>query len=486
MGQPVSLPDVWRGRVLRAWREYQDLSEQSVATAMGVTRAAVSNWERGRRTIAHWEDGVPRPGPADGRLADRFVAALDLSPAHVLVFHSMLASAGSVGVPPRQHWEHNFPPPSGPVWVWLRPGPGDSSISAAARWGEPLQGTFHADVQDAGVFIQMPSSVPNPPLEVLLSTAGWADFGRGQVPDEVAVQLGSELLDGRVVIAPTFSGDPVFHRETLEERALRRHFRKLRHLGEHFGIRWRMVVPHLREALALGPSGAFDGTTLPLTATAGTSITDEDRNLLSQLTVSRDGVKSYREARGMSRSRAAELATELDRRNPVTERAVETIESGGLPTIAHVIARLDTVYRADGRLGLDRVYASQARPPARREHAITFPEYWVGPIWIRPFAGEPTATGEVQLDWGPWRRRQVVMSGMLLTTRRATRDAEALLVHIPAGWDVVAGTGAHPNALDINHGWTPSSIPGALLLIRQGIKDIWEGAQRDVSHLPRG
>jgi hypothetical protein len=78
----------------------------------------------------------------------------------------------------------------------------------------------------------------------------------------------------------------------------------------------------------------------------------------------------------------------------------------------------------------------------------------------------------------------MVMSGMLLTTLRATRDADDLLVHIPVGWNVVAGTGAHTNALDINHGWTPSSIRGTLQLIRQDIKDIWEGAQRDVSHLP--
>ncbi len=76
--------------------------------------------------------------------------------------------------------------------------------------------------------------------------------------------------------------------------------------------------------------------------------------------------------------------------------------------------------------------------------------------------------------WGPWRRRQRVRSGTLLSTRKAPSSSLPLLAAVPPGWRLVAGTGAAPNAADINHGWYPKSIPAIVTLIRTTITALHE------------
>jgi len=104
----------------------------------------------------------------------------------------------------------------------------------------------------------------------------------------------------------------------------------------------------------------------------------------------------------------------------------------------------------------------------KRQAKITFPEFWTGPIWLQTHGPNPGATGRVDLDWYPWRRRQTLRSGAVLTTRRATTNAPPLRVTVPPRWFLTAGTGAPPTALDVNRGWHPSSVTAAVKLLNDG------------------
>ncbi|XVV10834.1 hypothetical protein ACQP2X_39250 [Actinoplanes sp. CA-131856] len=141
-----------------------------------------------------------------------------------------------------------------------------------------------------------------------------------------------------------------------------------------------------------------------------------------------------------------------------------------------MLARLDTVYHADGRLGIDRVFDSRTRQPDRKHgFEVIFPRFWVGPIWLQVRGPDPTAETTIDLVWGPWRRRQRVRSGTVITTRKATTDAPELAVKVPTDWGFAAGLGAVPTAVDINKGWFPVSAKAAVSLIRDGLAAVANG-----------
>ncbi|SEK47669.1 hypothetical protein [Streptacidiphilus jiangxiensis] len=153
---------------------------------------------------------------------------------------------------------------------------------------------------------------------------------------------------------------------------------------------------------------------------------------------------------------------------------METLETTGrIPDAVYRLARLDMAYRADGRLGVDRVYDSTTSAKgAKGTHDVDFPGFWRGHVWLQLRGAGPTDTGVVDLAWGPWQRRQRLRSGCVITTRRATTGSPALKVHVPRGWELIAGVGAMPTAQDINVGWRPASTMAALRLIRDSLKAI--------------
>jgi IS4 transposase len=206
----------------------------------------------------------------------------------------------------------------------------------------------------------------------------------------------------------------------------------------------------------------------------GEVVTDSLGNVERQALVSAAQLRALREGRGLSREQVVTDVNTLDPLNPVTAHAIETMEATGkFPDVPRVVAALDHVYGCDGRLGLDRVFDSVAvQPDKGNKYAVRFPAYYVGPIWVQATGRDANDTGVVDLIWGSWRRRQRVRSAMLLTTRKARSDSVPLVVAIPRGWRVVAGTGAAPTAVDVNHGWHPVTFKAGVAMLREGVDAI--------------
>jgi transcriptional regulator with XRE-family HTH domain len=468
-----STPPPLGARILRAWREHAGLSSADLARAVPVERAAVSNWEsgtRGRKTAASID------------IVEKISEGLRLSSLHRAGLLTLWQAAGSpAALPPRVEWSHNYQPPSGPVWAWLRVRPGQTHVVAALWWGEPLQGHVDTDAPPDGVLIQFPTSVPNPPLQITLEQPGWVDFGRGSIPAEVADKIGVPLLKATDLVTDRIPFEAPL--PARDERLLRPWFRRARALAEDYGLKWSLVVPHLGYARSDRAPQALDGSGLEISAWPGTVDVDDDGLIISQLRMSPEQVHQLRDARGLSRVGAAERVTRLDPLRPVSHKAIESLEaSGRVPSESKVIMRMDMVYGADGRLGVDRTFNSRSPVHGRaRQHEIRFPSYWNGPVWLQVLGAAPGESGLVELTWGLWRRRQRVRSGAVVTTRKAVIDGPPLRVRLPDGWDVVAGAGVMPTALDINRGWYPASISAAITLLREGVAAVRRAREQSSS-----
>lgn len=353
-------------------------------------------------------------------------------------------------------------------------------ISAHLRWGAPLRGDYARSIPDGGVFIQFPSSIDNPPLEVTSHTAIWVDFGRGRMPAGVAHQIGAVQVDAVTLVQESWPVEALFDAASeADEIALKNSLADLRRYAHLFKISWRFIAPHMGLWRSDRAPYPVDATSLQSTSYAGPTVTDETGMLRSHLTTSATDARTYRDARGMSRATVAERATAWDPANPVTPKHIEAIEDGRLPRVTNLLARLDMIYRADGRLGVDRTAQTAIPAATAQQYSLEFPRYWVGPVWVQATASSHEETGLVVLDWYPWKRKQRVHSGVILTTRRATMTAQPLLVLVPAGWRIAADTGLPSHALDVNQGWHPVSVSAAKDVITVGLRHIREGLRRD-------
>jgi hypothetical protein len=70
-----------------------------------------------------------------------------------------------------------------------------------------------------------------------------------------------------------------------------------------------------------------------------------------------------------------------------------------------------------------------------------------------------------------------VRHGTIVTTRKATAGNEKLTVHPPRGWNVAAGTGAVPNAIDINHDWYPRTWEAARKIVIEAFGSLLESGR---------
>lgn len=446
------------GQILRAWREHAGRSGAEVARAMHVTPPAVSNWEkgaRGRRTAEFLD------------MVESYAAALGLSVHESRALTETWRAAGSPRVtPPRIEWAYNFPGAPGPVWAWIRTRDLAEPFIGAVQWG-PFHARLDARALANGVIVQTPTSVPNPPLTVTLAGPGWVDFGRGHVPPDVARRLGIGYIRSGMFTGPDTVWAETSHLADSDYRILLPSINEATQLARLLGMRW--VFGRNRS-----PRHALDEAEIEATFGSGPSVLDTG-GLVSQLLVTAAKAQDIREARGMSRATAADLATRHEPSNPVSAKMIEGLEDGGrIPSPPRALTRLDMAYRMDGRFGIDRTYDSGFHDGSTGVHDITFANYWRGPVWIQARNADPLALCTVELTWGPWRRRQRVQSGGVLTTRKATNDAPPLRVRVPVGWRVVAGLGAIPTALDINQGWYPHDIATAMSLIRRGIRSVRE------------
>lgn len=448
--------EVLAGHILRAWREHAGRSAAQVARALNVAPSAVTNWEkgdRGRRPAAFLD------------MVERYAAALGLGTHETKGLVGLWRAANSPAViPARTEWAHNYAS-SGPVWAWIRTRSRHGPVSAAAQWG-PFQSRIEIPASAGGLVIQAPTSVPNPPFVIVLNEPGWTDFGEGYVPEKVAAALGIGYLRAGTFIGPSMVWGDWSPLSDSDHRALKPFIREGSQLAARLGLRW--VFGQNRS-----PRHALDGSEIEASLCPGPTAVDE-LGLVSQLLVSPAKAQEIRESRGMSRAAAASSASRLEPQNPVTDKMIERLEDAGrIPSPPRTLARLDMVYGMDGRFGVDRTFHSDTHGVrADGIHRISFASYWRGPVWVQVRNEDPLAVCTVELTWGPWRRRQRMQSGGVLTTRKATTDAPPLYVRVPRGWRVVAGLGAIPTALDVNQGWYPHDIVGAIEIIRAGLRSV--------------
>ena len=185
-----------------------------------------------------------------------------------------------------------------------------------------------------------------------------------------------------------------------------------------------------------------------------------------------------RRARGRSRQSLADQATRLDPANPLTARAIELLETTDrVPAITGSLGRIDLALGLDGRLGVERTFDSRESSlgSTRTRYVVPYPRYWTGPVWLRADGPEGSATGAVDLRWGPWHRLQTVQSGVVLDFRRAPSAPTPLEADVPNRWRVTAGIGSWPDALDINRDWRPADMSAAIGLLRGALADIRAG-----------
>lgn len=458
------------GRVLRVWREYAEVTAADLARALPVSPGAVTNWEtdyRGRKSAASL-DTVIKIAAALEHLSVHF------SKADGAAIIGMWQAAASVEVlPARAAWFHNFPAPLGPVWVWLRANPQSADRQVVLEFG-PFDQEFSIPEDGGGMLVHSPTSLTNPPLKVVFHTPGWADFGAGTVPEAVAEALRLTLVAARDVIGRHAPHAQPFDED--EQRMFGSAISGMRALTTRLGGQWSMLAPHFG---VLRPARrhvyALDETDLEANARPSDAVTDATGALVSQLMMTPEQVKAVRSARGLSRAAAAGRVNGFDRTHPLTERALESLETDGrIPTGNFALSRLDMAYGTDGRLGIDRSFDSRAVASwgGKSEHTVRFPEFWCGHVWFQPRGSGPGEVGEIELVWGPWRRRQRIRSGTVITTRKATPEGTTLNVSLPRGWHLTAGMGAVPWALDINEGWRPVSLRAALTLVHESVTAI--------------
>ena len=411
--------------------------------------------------------------------------ALGLPEHQAMALEEMWSAAGSVTVvTPRTRWAHNFQAPL-PAWAWVRPrgvaAGGAVALQVTNWWGEALQGSRNFTCGPSGVLLTYATTVTNPPLEVSLSSAGWVDFGFGRIPADIAARLGAVLIDAREIITFSMPVDPQLRTDHQQEA--RSTLGRARDIALSLGIGWRIFAPHAGMIRPHHATHALDGSSLQPAAWPGETVTDSQGNVERQALVTAAQLRALREGRGMSREQVVNAVSALavDPLNPVTAHMMEVMEATGrFPGVPNVVAALDHIYKCDGRLGLDRVFDSVAvRPVEGNQYSVRFPAYYIGPVWVQASGRDSNDIGLVDLSWGPWRRRQRVRSAMLLTTRKAGPGSAPLMVAVPRGWRVVAGTGAPPAAADINHGWHPTSIRAGIAVLCEGIEAVT--ASRKVS-----
>jgi transcriptional regulator with XRE-family HTH domain len=402
--------------LLRTWRaEVARLSQATVARRLGVSEAAVSMWENGRRRVdfAHLValDGCVGAG---GALVDM-----------------ALALGTPRGLPAGDRWAHNPQGPSSPRWAWVRPQPGALRVDALLLWGA-FAFDCSADCDDRGVIVTSPVSMPNPPAWVHLREPGWVDFGRGEVPMALGIPTFTALSAARLargghspagLVAPEvverFTRDPAFARAVLR----------------FFGTRPELVRDVF--SVAEAPRSIVDLTAEPAEPAPRGGPPRAPR------------LRTLREARGLSRADAARLATELLPYDPISDDQVGVVERGGIPMPRHLLSRLDRVYRAGGRCGVERVEASGERSP----FAFEFPRYWIGPVWFTVGSPADDARGHAVIQQGIASKRLYLRAGTTVTCRRPTEDAPPFVVSCPERWTVTGGMGMHLGARDVNWGW---------------------------------
>lgn len=407
------------GWLLRSWRtSVARRTASSVAAAVGVTRAALANWEADQR----------RPSSGD-------LAALD---AAMGAGGSLLGLCNATGTPSAlgvdRTWWHQFSAGSGPCWAWVRTGEAPARIRVHARWAT-LEIDVERDCGAEGVILTLPVSTAETPLCVTIDEPGWVDFGNGVIPGSFQIPSSSVVP----AIRRVSPGEPVVALFAAGVKAvLKRRGDWVERVDETVGLStaWRTEAQRGDQAADLRSQEPCTGPP-PLSQWPGVRY------------------RRLREARVQSRREASLAVSALWPEQPLTEGQLETFEGGGRPRIEHLAERLDLVYRAGGR-----TFVSATRvDPTSSGWQLRLPDWWLGPVWVQPFREEPSAAeqAKIGIQWGPWQKWIRTRSHAVFSTHKMRLGPSAPRVLLPEGWALAGGIGAHPAAAPIDFGWWPIS-----------------------------
>jgi transcriptional regulator with XRE-family HTH domain len=468
------------GLVLRAWRQYAGFSLQQLTDALIAldVRAGQEPQTKSKGAVANWESGERLP---TFEKVEKIASALGLTPNEQEAMPEMWKAAGSAAaLPPRPYWEHNYADGGRPAWLWVRCPPDRGPTTIQAGWG-PFGQSVEVPATEAGAMVNGPASAPNPPLQITFASPGWADFGHGVVPLAVLAQLGVVPVDGVVIFEGRFEDPPPL--TAHEAMEVRTDLRAMATATSRFEVLWARIAPQLGAMRPNDTVQPLEGARIYKVPWKGGELsTDDHGELVNQLLQTPEQIKRIRRVgRSLSVKSAAQEANEpkyiQTRSEEISDNQLETMErSGYIPPLRGVIARLDSVYELDGHLGIERTFDSRTAARDRgRGYIIHFPDFWVGPVWLQVRAPSPTAEATLDLRWGHWRRRQRVVHSTIVTTRKAVPSGPNLNVDLPPGWGVLAGTGAVPNAVDINHDWYPATWKHAAQLVKEGFLTLRRG-----------
>ncbi len=386
------------------------LSQLQVADRLSVKPTALSNWENGTRTISLDIEQIDKALEGGGVLA------------------GMLWAYGTnVGLEPDTLWTKVFAGEPTPVWLWIRSP--TSRLQLAGEWGV-ARVDREIELGPNGLFMTVGMAVPESPVVIHLSEPGWADFGRGEPPDDIpgapvmAAINHAERSSASGTFMDLFFGN-------LADRFSRSRSRDLAKLNRSAP----RSLASFFQAFGAKPSEQGIGAWPPLEAEE----TVEDRQRFARL----------RQARHLSLVDAAQRLAEVTgiEVSKDTLRRFET--SIGEPHDRFLPAALDQMLGADGHLAAAEVRADNG------SGSVRLPPYWEGPVWFE-FSGE-TDGAPIQILWGDWYREIEGSLPMRLVYHYAER---AVPMRIVAGsgvsWRV--GLGRRPGDAPINRDWVPISV----------------------------
>ena len=314
-------------------------------------------------------------------------------------------------------------------------------ITSAQRFGGACSGSrLDRECGRDGVFLGCPVSTDHPAIHVQMNRGpGWADFGRGVIPDGL-----------NVTVLPVL---PMLHFFGVRQAAVGAFSDALHsilgsnHLFERlasFAGRRSDVIKRAVVQFAADP----DVKNLADRGKWHTGLDPSDR-------FDCQDYRRLREARGMSLRDVARAVTDLLPESPVDDDRIRRFELGRQTRVEYLRSRLDTVYGADGRTCWEEIDVRESSPGQAQ---VTFPAFWVGPVTITAFkkSGTSEPFQQITITWAEWETHVQLKTGTTVTLRQCSSRSRQVRVAYPPSWGISAGIGYEASAVDINSGWHPT------------------------------
>lgn len=406
----------WRstGDVLRWWRsDVLHLTQQEAAERLNVRSSALSNWERGTRTIS-----VDLAEIDDALKGEQVLEGL------------LWAYRTPEGLDPGRVWTKVFAGPSQPVWLWLR-------SPAAKLWFEGEWGVARMETElqlgPNGAFITVGASIADSPVVVHCSEPTWADFGYGELP-------------GDVPGAPVVSAVSMFGRSSADGQ-----FMQL--FSSDIANKYSSGEPDVLDLADASPKAI-------VSYVHDQSLPAAEKPVPRRWPPSPEGIDgvdrerfaALRRARGLSRMTLADRLADLTGID-VSRDTLRRFETDvGRPHDPMLPVALDHALGAGGRLAVLEIRAGSG------SDVVMLPSFWRGPIWIE--LENERGSGEVVFRRGNW-HRELSFSGKTLVSAHWFEPSVPFRITTEGTTRWRLGVGRRAGAEPADQNWAPATINAA-------------------------